>query len=113
MTKIIIAGLLLLNIQAGTALAKEKETIQTVPLQVTEKGFEPDKITVKPGTHLILKITRKTDSTCATDVVIKEKNIKKALPLNKEVTVDAGVLQKGKVTFACGMNMVTGFIVVE
>lgn len=86
---------------------------QTTNLSVTEKGFEPDKITVKPGTHLVLKVTRKTNATCATEIVIKDKKIKQELPLNKEVSIDVGVLAKGKVSFACGMDMISGVIVTE
>ena len=93
--------------------AADKTTTQVIPLSVTEKGFEPDKISVKPGTHVILKVTRKTDSTCATQIKISEKKIKKDLPLNKEVSVDVGTLEKGKIGFACGMDMVSGFIVIE
>ena len=99
---------------AGAAeKATEKPNEQIISLAVTEKGFVPDQIKVKPGTHLILKVTRKTDATCATQIKISEKKIKKDLPLNTEVVVDVGTLQKGKVTFACGMDMVTGFIKVE
>lgn len=111
MKKVFLAAVVLFTLSSGTSFAKE--TVQNIQLEVTEKGFVPDKISVKPGTHVVLKVTRKTDSTCATEIAIKEKNIKKELPLNKEVSVDAGILQKGKVTFACGMNMVTGYIVVE
>ena len=71
------------------------------------------KISVKPGTHVILKVTRKTDSTCATEIKITEKKIKKDLPLNKEVSADVGVLEKGQIKFACGMNMITGYIIAE
>lgn len=100
-------GALIVNAADKTA------TPQVVQLSVTEKGFVPDKISVKPGTHVILKVTRKTDSTCATEIKISEKKIKKELPLNKEVSVDVGMLEKGKIGFACGMDMITGFIVVE
>lgn len=89
------------------------ETIQTISLKVTEKGFEPSEIKVKPGSHVVLDVTRVTDLTCATEIKISEKKIKKNLPLNKSVQIDVGVLPKGRITFACGMNMVTGHIVAE
>lgn len=109
MKKIFIAAMILLNVV--TAFAADKA--QNISLQVTEKGFEPNKVDVKPGSHVVLKITRKTDDTCATQVVIKDKKIKTELPLNKEVSVDVGVLKKGEVRFACGMDMITGLIVVK
>ncbi len=112
MKKLILSGLIVFSALSSYA-ATDKGSAQTVDLAVTEKGFEPDSIKVKPGTHVILKITRKTDSTCATEIKFKEKKITKTLPLNKEVLVDVGTVQKGNITFACGMNMITGHIVVE
>ncbi len=105
--------ILILCLTTLTANATDKEKIQTINLSVTEKGFVPNKMSVKPGTHVILKVTRKTDSTCATEIKISEKKIKKDLPINKEVTVDIGVLEKGKIRFACAMDMISGFLIVE
>ncbi len=104
---------LLLFLMASTASALPGEVTQSIPLLVTEKGFEPKEIKVKSGTHVVLKITRKTDDTCATEIQVKEKKIRKALPLNKEVTVDLGILKDGEVHFACGMNMMTGHILAQ
>ena len=109
MKNLILIAACILGFQAAQA----KEEIQTIPLQVTEKGFEPSEIKVKPGTHVVLKVTRKTDKTCATEIVIKERKIKTELPLNKEVSVDVGVLQKGDIRFACGMNMLSGHLIVK
>ncbi len=93
--------------------AHAKVEMQTVPLTVTEKGFEPSEIKVKPGTHVVLSVVRKTDKTCATQLVIKEKKIKSDLPLNKEVRIDVGVLQKGDIRFACGMDMLSGHLIIN
>ncbi len=109
MKKYILGFSLLLCFQ----MAQAKEAVQNVTLQVTEKGFEPSEIKVKPGSHVVLKITRKTETTCANEIVIKEKKIKKDLPLNKEISVDVGVLSKGDIRFACGMNMISGHIIVN
>jgi plastocyanin domain-containing protein len=81
---------------------------QTVDLVVTEKGFEPSTIDVKPGEPVVLKVTRKTDSTCSTKIQIPAKKIKKDLPLNKTVTIEIGSLEKGEIRFGCGMNMMEG-----
>ena len=90
-----------------------KSKPQIINLVVTENGFEPGRLVVKPNTHVVLKITRKTDSTCATEIVIKEKKINKKLPLDKEVTVDLGKLKVGEIKFACAMNMIMGEIIVK
>lgn len=85
-----------------------KEANQVVSLQVTEKGFEPNSVDVKPGETVVLNVTRKTDSTCATKIQIPSKNIKKDLPLNKSVSINVGKLEKGEIRFGCGMNMMEG-----
>lgn len=108
MKNILAAVILIFSVL--TVSASDKTNKQVVSLSVTEKGFEPDQINVKPGTHVILKVTRKTNATCAMQIKISEKKIKKDLPLNQEVSVDVGILQKGKITFACGMDMITGYI---
>ncbi len=96
-----------------SAKGSAKEPTQEVQLKVTATGFEPSEIKVKPETHLVLKVTRTSDETCATQIKVTEPKIKKDLPLDKEVTVDLGTLKKGRVKFACGMDMMSGHIVVE
>lgn len=93
------------------AMAQSKE--QVIDLQVTEKGFEPSSVDVKPGVPVILKVTRKSDATCATQIKIQSNNIKKDLPLNKTVTVSLGKLDKGEIRFGCGMDMITGTVFVK
>jgi len=58
-----------------------------VVMAVTDKGFEPKNLRVKKGEPVTLLITRKSDATCATEIVIDEHGINTPLPLNKEVTV--------------------------
>jgi plastocyanin domain-containing protein len=82
-----------------------KEQSQIVELAITEKGYEPKEINVKPGVPTILKVTRKTDSTCATQIQVPSKKIKKDLPLNQIVELNLGKLEKGEVRFGCGMDM--------
>lgn len=106
MKSLILAAVVALAGQPGWAAAQS----QVVELQVTENGFEPSSVDVKPGTPVILKVTRKTDSTCATQIKIDAKKITKELPLNKTVTVNVGKLEKGEIRFGCGMDMITGKI---
>ena len=102
---------LVFGLQLATAAPANKS--QVVELQVTEKGFVPEKVDVKPGTPVVLKITRKTDDTCAKQIKISSRNIKKDLPLNKTISIDLGTLEKGDIAFACGMDMMTGHIIVQ
>lgn len=106
---LITAILFALNAQPVFAQGKD----QVIELQVTEKGFEPNRVDVKPGAPVVLKITRKTDSTCATQIKIQSKNIQQELPLNKTVSVALGKLNKGEIRFGCSMDMITGLILVK
>lgn len=90
-----------------------KEQSQVIDVTVTENGFEPSSIDVKEGQPVILKVTRKTDSTCATEIKIPSKKMKKDLPLNQTVSIDLGKVKKGEVDFSCGMNMVKGQVHVK
>lgn len=95
------------------AVAAASAKAQVVELTVTERGFEPNSVNVKPGDSVTLKITRKTDATCATTINIPAKKIKKDLPLNQTVMVDLGVLTKGEIRFACGMDMISGVLSIK
>jgi plastocyanin domain-containing protein len=54
-----------------------------------------------------------TDRTCVTELVIKDRNIRQALPLKRAVEIRLGPEKAGKLRFACGMDMVSGTLVVE
>lgn len=82
-----------------------KAADQVVVLTVDDHGFEPKTVDVKPGVPTTLKITRTSEMTCATEIVIPTLKIKQDLPLNKTVEVKIGKLKKGEIRFGCGMNM--------
>jgi plastocyanin domain-containing protein len=90
-------------------------TSDRIAISVTEKGFEPDNVSVPGGKPVTLVFTRKTDSTCATDVVIPVEGtkIEKALPLNEAVAIEVTFPKAGQITYACGMDMVKGTVVVQ
>jgi plastocyanin domain-containing protein len=98
--------------KAGIAEGTVKNGVRTVEMQVTEDGFVPAKIKANKGEKLRLVITRKTDRTCAKEIVIKEAGINTPLPLEKKVTVDVTPKKSGELKYACGMDMITGIIFV-
>ena len=55
----------------------------------------------------------RTDKTCGTAIVIQAYGINRPLPLNKPVTVEFTPDKAGEFTFACGMGMLRGKIIVE
>jgi plastocyanin domain-containing protein len=92
--------------------AQEAQKPKKIEIEITEKGFSPSAIEVAASVPLELVFTRRTDKTCATEVVLPAQKIKKALPLNQPVSV-ALTPEKDDVTFACGMNMLKGKLVIK
>jgi plastocyanin domain-containing protein len=86
---------------------------QRITIKVTSKGFEPSTIRLKAGRPIVLVVTRMTDKTCVTELVIKDRKIRQALPLKRAVEIRLGPEKAGKLRFACGMDMVSGTLVVE
>jgi len=87
-----------------------------IAINVTEHGFEPSHLLVTKGTPVTLVFERKTDRTCATEVVIhvdERQTIERKLPLNQQVEVAVTFPKSGELTYACGMDMIKGSIHVE
>jgi plastocyanin domain-containing protein len=96
--------------QGTTATAKAGQPIE---ISVTSDGFVPANIKVKQGQPVKLVVTRKTERTCATEIVIKDQGINQKLPLNQPVVVQFTPKKAGQLRYACGMDMISGVIVVE
>lgn len=87
---------------------------KTIQMAVTDKGFEPANLTVKKGEPVTLAITRKTQKTCATEIVIDEEGVNTKLPLNQEVKVSFTPKKAGTLKFGCAMGkMIGGVLKVE
>jgi len=85
-----------------------------IAMSVTEAGFEPSSLTVKRGEPVRLVITRKTDATCAKDIVVDEYAVHTPLPLNKPVRVTFTPTKSGTLRYGCAMDkMVSGVITVQ
>ena len=86
---------------------------QEVALTVTDAGFQPAELAIAKGRPIKLTITRKTDATCAREIVFKEIALKQDLPLNQAVTVNLPAQASGTLHYACGMDMIKGALVVQ
>src|SRR5215813_946955 len=96
--------------QMTAAKATLQNATQTATVEITDKGFEPSSLKLKAGVPAKVTFVRKTDETCAKEVVIKEYKINRKLPLNEPVTVEF-TPRKGEFTFACGMDMIKGTLI--
>ncbi|HEX8738496.1 MAG TPA: cupredoxin domain-containing protein [Pyrinomonadaceae bacterium] len=84
-----------------------------IKITVTKDGFTPEEITFKKGMPLKLAFYRADTENCANEIVFKDLNIKKKLPVGEVVLVDIPTDAEKTFTFACGMNMYKGQIVVQ
>jgi plastocyanin domain-containing protein len=94
----------------GIAEGTVKDGVRIVNVAVTDNGFEPARIKARKGEKLRLVVTRKTDSTCAKEIVIKDHGINRPLPLEKAVTVELTPAKSGEIRYACGMDHVSGVV---
>jgi cobalt-zinc-cadmium efflux system membrane fusion protein len=86
---------------------------QEAKVLVTEKGYEPAKLTVRAGEPARITFVRTTDNTCGTEVVFPSLNIRRPLPLNEPVVIEFTPRESGEIGFVCGMNMLRGSVVVQ
>lgn len=82
-----------------------------VQMIVSVKGFEPKDIAVHAGQPVNLTITRKTNDTCANEIVIDEHGINVKLPLNQPVKVSFTPKKTGTLKYGCAMNKMIGGVI--
>jgi hypothetical protein len=85
-----------------------------IAMTVTEEGFVPGRVPAKKGQPITLSITRKTDRTCAREIVFEGQEGKTKLPLDKAVDVTYTPKASGELKFGCAMGMmVSGVLAVS
>lgn len=94
---------------SGTVAA---DGTRSVPIQVKKDGYHPDKVAVKPGEKLKLVFTRVEETECGEQIKLaggKAVDLTMNQPVELELTAPA----TGEVKFMCGMDMMTGVVVVD
>jgi plastocyanin domain-containing protein len=86
---------------------------RVVLVTVDGAGFHPARIPARVGEPVTLVVTRTTDETCGTEIVVPAMAIDRKLPLNEKVEITLTPKAKGEIAFACGMDMLKGTIVVD
>ena len=102
---------------AGGAFAIVTDVVEahtrTIKIRVDKNGFSPSSIDVEPDHKLNLVFNRANDDNCGSVVVFPKLKIRKSLPVGKDVIVSLMPSSSGQITFACGMGMYKGSIVVS
>ncbi len=95
---------------AAAACQRGQQPGAPVKITVTRNGYEPWRVRAWKGVPLTLVVTRTTDETCATEVVLPEYGIDRKLPLNEPITITFTPTKDGEVRYHCAMNMFQGVI---
>jgi len=113
----IFLALIAIAIVAGGAFIFVTNVVEAhtrrVKIRVDKNGFSPSTIDVEPDNKLNLVFNRADDDNCGSVVVFPKLNIRKSLPVGKDVIVSVIPAGSGQITFACGMGMYKGSIVVS
>jgi len=87
--------------------------VQEARVTVMDANFSPARIALRAGVPARITFVRTSDKTCATAVVFASLDIRRDLPLNQPVAIEFTPGKTGEITFACGMNMLHGTVVVQ
>jgi plastocyanin domain-containing protein len=105
----LVLALALFGCSAGAEAPKV--ATNTLSMVITDKGFEPQNLTVKAGEPVTLTITRKTKTSCATEIVIDEYKVNTKLPLDQPVTVTFTPTKTGTLKYGCAMQKMIGGVI--
>jgi plastocyanin domain-containing protein len=92
--------------------ATQYSAVQEIKVTVKSE-YSPDRIVVKKGRPVRLLFYREDDSECTAQVVIPDLKVKQDLAIKQETVVEFVPEKEGQFTFACGMDMMKGTLVVE
>ena len=87
--------------------------VQSVTVTLTDEGYRPASIKLRRGVPARVTFVREIEETCAKEIAIPEYKIKRTLPLNEAVVVEFTPNKSGEFSFACGMGMLRGKVVVQ
>lgn len=106
-----IVAAVILAALAGCARAPREPVGDVIRISVTEAGFEPAETIIPAGRPVTLEVTRKTDQTCATEMVFASTGARHDLPLNRAVRIPLEAGAGDTLRYACGMDMFRGTII--
>jgi plastocyanin domain-containing protein len=105
-----VGAALLTTLVLGACQKSSPVAGREIRVDVTDQGFVPPEVKVPAGQPFTLIMTRKTDQTCATEVVFADINQRYKLPLDHPVRITLPARPKGTLRYQCGMDMLGGTI---
>jgi plastocyanin domain-containing protein len=96
----------------ATSAATGESGVQEIKITV-KGGYSPDVIAVKRGIPVRLNFYRDETASCSEEVVFGDFGIARQLPAFETTAIEFTPEKPGEYTFACGMNMMRGKLIVE
>lgn len=88
--------------------------VQVMKIVVTSSGYTPARIAVRRDMPVRLVFEQRSSSACASQVQIPDLDVPKTtLPKGKETTIEFTPTRTGEFRLTCGMEMLSGTVVVE
>ena len=101
------------NDQPKVAANSNSIPADAIKVTVSKNGFEPEEIKLEKGKPAKLAFYRADAENCASEVVFSKLNITKKLPVGETVLVEFTPTEAGDISFACGMGMMSGKVLVQ
>jgi len=76
-------------------------------------GYSPETVVLKQGVPAKLVFTRLDKSNCLKEVVFKDFGINEELPIKEDKEIKIDTSKAGEYTYACGMDMFHGKVVIK
>ena len=98
---------------------QDRESIATVfddrqEVEVTvDGGYVPNVVVLEQGVPASIIFNRKDPSGCFNEVMFPDFGIHESLPVNEKYAIEIDTSKKGEFTYACGMNMFHGKVVIK
>ena len=103
-----------LSLASAPPAASEEGAPAKIEITVTDRGYEPSRIEVAAGEPVRLAFRQEADLECAATVRSEALGIEPTeLPKGETTVIEVTPETAGEFTFACGMGMLKGTVLVE
>lgn len=114
-----------INVIGGTLIAFIVWWFWCSRVRVTDSGKKVIQVLIKDGTYspariaaqanqpIIIEFLRKDNTPCSQHVVFERIGVHQRIPYDQPYQIQLGLLEPGRYTFACQMNMYRGELIVN
>lgn len=95
------------------AASGRKPRTQSAVVTVTGEAYSPPTIRLRRNVPARITFVRTSEVTCGAEIVFPALGIRRDLPMNTPVVIRFTPRKAGTLSFACGMNMWHGKVVVR